>query len=55
MSMNGMKILLAEDQAMVRGALASLISLSSPHQIIEAADGDAAYKLLKTEFIIIIE
>ena len=49
MSMNGMKILLAEDQAMVRGALASLISLSSPHQIVEAADGDAAYKLLKTD------
>ena len=44
-----MRILLAEDQAMVRGALASLITLSSPHQIIEAADGDAAYKLLKTD------
>lgn len=44
-----MKILLAEDQAMVRGALASLITLSSPHQIVEAADGDVALHLLKTD------
>ena len=44
-----MKILLAEDQAMVRGALASLITLSSPHQIVEAADGDVAYQLLKSD------
>ena len=49
MSTKGMRILLAEDQAMVRGALASLITLSSPHQIIEAADGDAALKLLKAD------
>ena len=44
-----MKIVLAEDQAMVRGALASLITLSSPHQIVEAADGDVAYQRLKSD------
>ena len=44
-----MRILLAEDQAMVRGALASLLRLSSPHELVEAADGDAAFKLLKAE------
>ncbi len=44
-----MRILLAEDQAMVRGALASLLKLSSPHQLVEAADGDSALKLLKAE------
>lgn len=44
-----MKILLAEDQAMVRGALAALLRLNSQHEIIEAADGDAAYKLLKEQ------
>jgi two-component system response regulator DesR len=44
-----MKILLAEDQAMVRGALASLLRLSSQHELIEAADGDAALALLKQQ------
>ncbi|TXH98376.1 MAG: response regulator transcription factor [Rheinheimera sp.] len=44
-----MRILLAEDQAMVRGALASLLKLSCPHQLVEAADGDSALKLLKAE------
>ncbi len=44
-----MRILLAEDQAMVRGALASLLRLSSSHELVEAADGDSALKLLKTE------
>jgi two-component system response regulator DesR len=44
-----MNILLAEDQAMVRGALASLLKLSSDHQISEAADGDEALHLLKQQ------
>lgn len=44
-----MRILLAEDQAMVRGALASLLRLSSSHELVEAADGDSALKLLKTD------
>lgn len=44
-----MRILLAEDQAMVRGALASLLKLSSSHDLVEAADGDSALKLLKAE------
>ena len=44
-----MRILLAEDQAMVRGALASLLKLSSNQQLVEAADGDSALKLLKAE------
>lgn len=44
-----MRILLAEDQAMVRGALASLLRLSSSHELVEAADGDSALKLLKAE------
>ena len=44
-----MRILLAEDQAMVRGALASLLKLASNHELVEAADGDAALKLLKAE------
>jgi len=44
-----MKILLAEDQAMVRGALASLLRLSSQHELVEAADGDAALALLKQQ------
>ena len=45
-----MKILLAEDQAMVRGALASLLRLSSQHELVEAADGDAALALLKQQY-----
>lgn len=44
-----MKILLAEDQAMVRGALAALLRLNSKHEIHEAADGDSALKLLKDQ------
>ncbi len=44
-----MKILLAEDQAMVRGALASLLKLSSQHELVEAADGDEALQLLKQQ------
>ncbi len=44
-----MRILLAEDQAMVRGALASLLRLSSSHELVEDADGDSALKLLKTD------
>lgn len=44
-----MKILLAEDQAMVRGALAALLRLNSKHEIHEAADGDSALTLLKTQ------
>ncbi len=44
-----MRILLAEDQAMVRGALASLLRLSSQHELVEAADGDAALALLKQQ------
>ena len=44
-----MRILLAEDQAMVRGALASLLKLSSNHELVEVADGDSALKLLKAE------
>ena len=44
-----MNILLAEDQAMVRGALAALLKLSSDHQISEAADGDEALSLLKQQ------
>ncbi len=44
-----MNILLAEDQAMVRGALAALLKLSSDHQITEAVDGDQALALLKQQ------
>lgn len=44
-----MKILLAEDQAMVRGALAALLRLNSQHEICEAPDGDVALKLLKEQ------
>lgn len=44
-----MKILLAEDQAMVRTALASLLRLEADFQVTEAADGSAALKLLKQQ------
>ena len=44
-----MKLLLAEDQAMVRGALAALLALEADYQIIEAADGDKALALLKQQ------
>ncbi len=43
-----MKILLAEDQAMVRGALAALLSLGGEFEITQALDGDEALSLLKT-------
>ncbi|MEZ9196667.1 response regulator [Shewanella sp. 10N.286.54.B9] len=43
-----MRILLAEDQAMVRGALSALLSLSGEFDISQAADGDEAIALLKT-------
>lgn len=44
-----MKILLAEDQAMVRGALAGLLQLSGDFSVTQATDGDQALALLKTE------
>lgn len=42
-----MNILLAEDQAMVRTALASLLRLETEMQVTEAEDGTIALKLLK--------
>jgi len=42
-----MNILLAEDQVMVRTALASLLRLETEMQVTEAADGAVALKLLK--------
>lgn len=42
-----MKILLAEDQAMIRGALAALLSMEDNFQIDQAQDGDEALALLK--------
>ncbi|GGI89937.1 DNA-binding response regulator [Shewanella hanedai] len=44
-----MRILLAEDQAMVRGALAALLSLNDEFDITQACDGDEALALLKTQ------
>ena len=44
-----MKILLTEDQAMVRTALASLLRLESGFDVTEAADGDQALTLLKQQ------
>lgn len=44
-----MHILLAEDQAMVRTALASLLRLEADFQVTEAADGNVALKLLKQQ------
>ena len=41
------KILLAEDQAMVRGALSALLNLNGHYQITEAEDGEQALSLLK--------
>lgn len=43
-----MKILLAEDQAMVRTALASLLRLEAGLDVVEAEDGNRALMLLKT-------
>jgi two-component system, NarL family, response regulator DesR len=42
-----MKILLAEDQAMVRGALAALLSMEKGFEITQAEDGDKALLCLK--------
>ena len=44
-----MKMLLAEDQAMIRTALASLLRLEAGYQVTEVADGQAALSLLKQE------
>ncbi|MBO2676876.1 response regulator transcription factor [Shewanella algae] len=44
-----MKILLAEDQTMVRGALAGLLQLSGDFSVTQATDGDQALAQLKTE------
>ena len=44
-----MKILLAEDQAMVRGALAALLTLAGGFTITLASDGDEALTLLKQQ------
>ncbi|MDP5138710.1 response regulator, partial [Rheinheimera baltica] len=44
-----MRILLAEDQAMVRGALTALLTLEGDYQVTEAADGTAALALLKQQ------
>lgn len=42
------RIVLAEDQAMVRGALAALLNLESDLEIVEAAaDGEAAWRALQ--------
>ena len=40
-----MNILLAEDQAMIRTALASLLRLEANFSVTEAADGDGAGSL----------
>lgn len=42
-----MKILLAEDQAMVRGALAALLSMEPNFEVSQAEDGDKAWLMLK--------
>lgn len=44
-----MNILLAEDQAMIRTALASLLRLEADFTVAEAADGSAALKLLQQQ------
>ena len=44
-----MNILLAEDQAMVRTALASLLRLEAGFNVTEAEDGAAALRLLKQQ------
>ena len=44
-----MKILLAEDQAMVRTALASLIRLEANYEVDEASDGQEAKEKLKND------
>lgn len=42
-----MKILLAEDQSMVRGALAALLSMEEGFEVTQAEDGDKAWMLLR--------
>lgn len=42
-----MKILLAEDQSMVRGALAALLGMEQGFEITQAEDGDRAWLLMK--------
>lgn len=42
-----MNILLAEDQAMVRGALAALLSMEPNFHVTQAEDGDQAWQLLR--------
>ncbi|MCL1088956.1 response regulator transcription factor [Shewanella profunda] len=44
-----MNILLAEDQAMVRGALAALLTLAGGFNITQASDGNEALSLLKQQ------
>ncbi|MDH1472093.1 response regulator transcription factor [Shewanella sp. GD03713] len=44
-----MHILLAEDQAMVRGALAALLTLAGGFTITQASNGDEALSLLKQQ------
>ncbi len=44
-----MKILLAEDQSMVRGALAALLSMEDGFEVTQAEDGDRAWLLMKQE------
>ncbi|PKM18074.1 MAG: DNA-binding response regulator [Gammaproteobacteria bacterium HGW-Gammaproteobacteria-15] len=44
-----MNILLAEDQAMIRTAVASLLKLEAGFNVVEAADGNVALKLLKQQ------
>jgi two-component system response regulator DesR len=43
------KILLAEDQAMVRGALAALLGMEPGFDITQAEDGDRALQLLREQ------
>lgn len=44
-----MKILLAEDQSMVRGALAALLSMEEGFEVTQAEDGDKAWMLLRQQ------
>ncbi len=44
-----MKILLAEDQAILRSTLASLLRLMGQHEVVEAADGQQARQLLRQQ------
>ncbi len=44
-----MKILFAEDQAILRSTLASLLRLMGQHEVVEAADGQQARQLLRQQ------